>query len=261
MPRAAGIDFDGIVARYGVSPERLRSLVARASETGFPAPCSDERWDAEAVEAWMSDLVRASHIAVLLQLKREQTVTAYVAKPGYFVEPDEVEVTPAGYKRKRWTRVNVLAWDAGRSGRGNREPRSGRRPVPQEPAGVDMGQPTLSSREAAAVLGFADTASFASAHAQGRLRSLGDPIEPAETTGPPRPSRRWDTALVLAEAERRRAASEGHRARVGACLQALTDAAGEPVSAVVLQASDESGAPLAAWQSALAQARRQFKRP
>lgn len=259
MTRAVGIDFDGIVAAYGVSPERLRSIVTRASETGFPAPRSDERWDVEAVEAWMSDLVRASHIAVLLQLKREQTVTAYVAKPGYFPEPDELEVTPAGYKRKQWRRSVVLNWDAGRSGRGNRAPGRGRS-VPQDTAGVDVSQPTLTSREAAAVLGFADTASFASAHAQGRLDSLGEPIEPAEASGPPRPSRRWDTAAVLAEAERRRGASDGHRARVSICLRALEEAAGGPVSAVALQAGDESGAPLKQWQSALAQARRQSKR-
>jgi hypothetical protein len=255
VPRAAGIDFDGIVAKYGVSADRLRSIVARASETGFPAPGPDEHWDAEAVEAWMGDLVRASHIAVLLQLKREQTVTAYVAKPGYFPEPDQVEVTPAGYRRKQWRRVNVLAWDARRSGSGNPKGRT-RRSVPAEAGGVDVSQPTLSSREAAAVLGFADTTSFASAYAQNRLPSLGEPIEPTQASGPPRPSRRWDTALVLAEAERRR----GHGDRVDACLRALTQAAGGPVSAVKLQADDESGAPLAQWQSALSQARRQFKR-
>ena len=256
MP-GTGIDFDAIVTVYGVAPARLRSLVTRSAVTGFPAAGPDGQWSAEEVELWMGELVPASQIAGLLELKRAQTVFAYEQQPGYFVEPDLVETTNAGRKQRRWRRAKVLAWDAKRPGRGNPEPRKPRS-VAEVPADVDVSQATLSSSEAAAVLGYASISSFTSAHAQGQLPQLGEPGAPE--AGPGRPSRRWDTNLVLAEAARRRVTAAGHQARLEACLEALRAAGGAAVSAVALKEADQGDTTLAQWKSAMAQARRQFKR-
>lgn len=266
MARASAlIGFDDIVAAYRISPERLRRVTARHALTGFPVPLPDdsdsERWDREAVELWMSELVQAPQVAVLLDLKRAITVHTYAKKPGYFVGPDQVELTPGGLERKRWRRDRVLAWDATRMGRGNPNPR-GPRPLPpasSAEADVDTSQETVSTADAARLLGFANVSSFTSAYSQGFVSGIGEPAAPEATSGRGSRSRRWNTQLVLQEAERRRQVVAGRRARVTACLEALRASDGVPVSAVTLHQGDAAGGTLDEWKNALTQARRQFK--
>ncbi|MEY9873305.1 hypothetical protein ABH931_002787 [Streptacidiphilus sp. MAP12-33] len=266
MPNASAlIGFDDIMATYKVSPERLRQVMANHAVTGFPVLVQDGSggglWDREAVEVWMGELVQAPQVAGLLDLKRAITVHTYAKKPGYFIDPDQVELTPGGLERKRWRRDRVLAWDAARTGRGNPVP-IGPRPLPPEPeaeAGVDTSQETVTTAEAALLLGYANVSSFTSAYSQGLVRGLGEPTGPEAQSGRGGRSRRWDTQLVLQEAERRRGDVAGRRARVETCLAALRTADGSPVSAVALQQSDTAGGTLDEWKNALTQARRQFK--
>jgi predicted DNA-binding transcriptional regulator AlpA len=266
MPRASAlIGFDDIVDAYRVSPERLRRVTAQHALTGFPVPVRDggdgERWDREAVEVWMAELVQAPQVAVLLDLKRAITVHTYAKKPGYFVAPDQVELTPGGLERKRWRRDRVLAWDATRTGSGNPVPSGSRRlpPDPEAEAGIDTSQETLSTAEVALLLGYANVSSLTSAYSQGLVKGIGEPAPPEAQSGRGGRSRRWNTQLVLQEAERRRGEVAGRRARVEVCLNALRVADGGPVSAVALHRSDTSGGTLQDWKKALDLARRQFK--
>jgi hypothetical protein len=266
MPSASTlIGFDEIVAAYRVSPERLRQVMANHAMTGFPAVLRDgadgERWDREAVELWIGELVQAPQVAGLLDLKRTITVHTYAKKPGYFIEPDQVELTPGGLERKRWRRERVLAWDAARTGRGNPVPRGPRQlpPNPEADAGIDTSQETLSTAEVALLLGYANVSSFTSAYSQQLVKGIGAPAAPTAQSGRGSRSRRWDTQLVLQEAERRRGDVAGRRARVQACLETLRTAGGGAVSAVALHQRDTAGGTLDEWKNALTQARRQFK--
>ncbi|WP_160311187.1 hypothetical protein [Streptacidiphilus anmyonensis] len=240
-------------------------MTAQHALTGFPVPVladSDgERWGREAVEVWMAEPVQAPQVAVLLDLKRAITVHTYAKKPGYFIDPDQTELTPGGLERKRWRRDRILAWDATRTGSGN-PGTGGPRPLPPDPeteAGVDTSQETVSTADAARLLGFANVSSFTSAYSQGFVTGIGEPTAPEARSGRGSRSRRWDTQLVLQEAERRRQVVTGRRSRVTACLEALRASDGASVSAVTLHQGDTAGGTLDEWKNALTQARRQFK--
>ncbi|MFD0332211.1 hypothetical protein ACFQZC_38460 [Streptacidiphilus monticola] len=117
----------------------------------------------------------------------------------------------------------------------------------------------VDSAQAARMLGYSSTASFASAYAQGNLPELGEPVGVQESAGRGRASRSWSTAGVLAAAVRRRRDLELVQRRQDSCIKALEAANGGPVSAKDLFAADPEAGTLQQWKATLDAMRKQMR--
>ncbi|MZE80913.1 hypothetical protein [Streptomyces xinghaiensis] len=154
------------------------------------------------------ELLNASKAARCLGYKNANQVTTYLRDhPGYFPEPDSVEVlgTPENPRRRLgWLRVTLLTWVLTRPGKGRRKGSGrGTSALPQVPSEGDPGE-LLGASQAAALLGFTSVNSFSSSLAQGRLPLLCEPdaTEPNPRGGPPR--RKWTRRRLLEQAAARR---------------------------------------------------------
>jgi hypothetical protein len=200
-------------------------------------------------------LLSAPQVAKLLGLKSVITVHNYAKRPGgYFPEPDLVEETDGGRPRRKWRRATITTWDTGRKS-GNSQPNAkvtAPRP-PQRRQDVDEDE-TLTSGEAAQLLGYADTGSFTSAYGQGNLAGIGEPVGIGATGTARTPSRLWSKRTVLHEAQARRIRAEQLHERRRLCDETLL--ADRPLSATQLQAAHPELGTQAQWRSALNAARR-----
>jgi hypothetical protein len=201
------------------------------------------------------ELLAAPQVAKLLGLKSGITVHNYAKRPGgYFPAPDQVEETEQGRIRRRWKRSTITTWDQGRTA-GNHQPTARvtapRPPMPWQEVGEDE---SVTSGEAAAILGYADTGSFTSAYGQGNLEGLGDPVGPGATGTGGTPGRLWSKRRVLQEAEARwlRATQLQERRRL--CDENLLR--DRPLSVTKLHAEHPDLGTQAQWRSALNAARR-----
>jgi hypothetical protein len=201
------------------------------------------------------ELLSAPQVAKLLGLKSVITVHNYAKRPGgYFPEPDLVEETDGGRLRRQWKRSTITAWNAGRKG-GNSQPNA-KVTAPRPPRrwqDVDEDE-SVTSGEAALLLGYADTGSFTSAYGQGNLAGLGEPMGTGATGSARTPSRLWSTRAVLREAEARWIRAEQLQERRRLCDETLL--ADRPLSAAQLQAVHPDLGTQAQWRSALNAARR-----
>ncbi|WP_051942222.1 hypothetical protein [Streptacidiphilus rugosus] len=275
MSTDALLDASAAATRFGASVSRISEWHRDRATTGFPevADIDGRRrlWNAADLEAWFTrraatadgpdlgedpgELLGAPQVAALLGVK---SVHAYLARPGYFPEPDSTEHTER-YVKRFWRRETIVAWAARRPGRGNTKPKAPHStPVPNKPGSAGH-EALVDSAEAARLLGYASTASFASAFAQGNLGELGEPEGVREAPGRGRPSRLWSRARVEQSASRRRSEELVRRRREEACRAALQAAGGAPVSARTLFDADPEAGTLQQWKASLDGVRRQLK--
>lgn len=202
------------------------------------------------------ELLSASQVATLLGLKgpnRATTVLNYSKRPGYFPEPDTIETTPKGLLRRYWRRSTIAAWNDSRRAGNSKPNMKVTAPVPPL-QWQDVGEAeTVTSGEAASILGYADTGSFTSAYGQGNLAGLGEPVGTGATPTA-RSSRLWSKRRVLMEAEARYLRASHLRQRQRLCEENLRS--DQPVGAAKLHGAHPELGTREQWTSALKNARR-----
>ena len=285
------LDAVTTAARFGVSVPRISEWYRDRETTGYPEPVTPKgprrQWAEEDLERWFTarrsnpklealravgdpeDYLNTSEVAAMLGVK---SILPYLARPGYFPEADDTEVTKGGYVKRHWRRRTIVEWMANRRGRGNRGPKT-RHETPLPAAEGERGE-TVNSAEAARMLGYANTASFSSAYAQGHLEGLGDPVTLQRTSGRGRPSRLWPRQMVeqvahqrrLAEeaelklqGERKRLAEEAELRRRQVCRAALDSVGGAKVTAKALFEASSQGGSFVEWKFSLASVRKELR--
>ena len=130
-----------LAAAVGVAEATVRRWHFDRERTGHPeaaATVGRERlWNRERWLAWHQEhqqriadkftrpdpggdpdaLLDAGEVARLLGYASHRSVLAYLRRPGYFPDPDHVELLGSGACRRRWRRCSVLAWAADRGRR------------------------------------------------------------------------------------------------------------------------------------------------
>jgi hypothetical protein len=200
------------------------------------------------------ELLAAPQVAKLLGLKNGITVHNYAKRPGYFPAPDHTEVTANGRIHRKWKRSTITTWDEGRQA-GNHLPNT-KVSAPQPlMRWQDVGEDeTVTSGEAASILGYVDTGSFTSAYGQGNLAGLGEPVGTGVAGVTRAPSRLWSKRRVLQEAEARWVRATQLQERRLLCEENLRR--DRPLSDTKLHAEHPDLGTHAQWRSALKAARR-----
>ncbi|MER5402625.1 hypothetical protein [Streptomyces sp. NPDC002599] len=216
------LDTADIVSEFGTSKSRI-SEWSNNPASGFPAVAHTEGrkrfWPhtevaaffaqrapkkrvlpAAVLDADQDELLTKREVAKVLGYTRTSTIDAYFRdRPGYFPEPDEDVEGPM------WRRGTIVAWVAGRPGKGRRSSASGA-PGPALPAVSAEGDPDelLGTVEVASLFGYGSVASFSSALYQGRIPELPEPEVLEREEGSRGGARKkWRRAVVVAAARER----------------------------------------------------------
>ncbi|MFF4482947.1 hypothetical protein ACFY1A_38900 [Streptomyces sp. NPDC001520] len=283
------LDASQIHEEFGISPSRLSELLRDRETTGCPEP--DEvkgrrrRWKRETIAPFAKDykeskrqlsgadpthpllaqppdtLLSTSQVGKqILGHKSTSTLLGWlVDSPGYFPEPDVVETTAGGRKRRFWRVATIVKWLAERPGPGN--PLSKTR-IPEASVLLDEGDPEelIDPKQAAPILGYGSHLQLNRAIARGILPEL---MEADEVIRGRITTSRWKRRRIVELARARRQApssSELAERRLEAALEALRNAGPAAGTVTITQlAQDHPGHGSAVvWEASLADARRQL---
>ncbi|MGR3938444.1 hypothetical protein [Streptomyces sp. BRA346] len=282
------LDAHQIHEEFGISPSRLSELYRDRATTNCPEPDEKNgkrRWKrrtiapfVETYQASKQQLSRANPNHPLLAQPRDtllstsqvskqilghkstSTVLAWlVDSPGYFPDPDVVESTPGGRKRRKWRVDTIADWLADRPGPGNPLSKTG---TPKTSPPPEDGDPDelIDAKTAAPILGYSSHLQLNRAIARGILPELMEPDEviPGRVT-----TYRWKRARIVDLARARQEApssAELAERRLNAALEALRAAGSTPGSVTIthLAQTHPGHGSVIAWESSLAEAHRQL---
>ncbi|WP_413804314.1 hypothetical protein [Streptomyces sp. OE57] len=283
------LDAQQIRDEFGISPSRLSELLRDRETTECPEP--DEvngrrrRWKRRTIAPFAKEyreskrqlsgadpthsllaqppdtLLSTSQVGKqILGHKSTSTLLAWlVDSPGYFPEPDVVETTSGGRKRRFWRVATIVKWLAERPGPGNPLSKT-RTQTTSAPLGDGDPEELIDAKQAAPILGYGSHLQLNRAIARGILPEL---MEPDEVIRGRITTNRWKLRRVAALARARREApssSELAERRLDAALEALRTAGSAAGSVTIAQlAQDHPGhGSVVAWEASLAEARRQL---
>ncbi|MCW8101657.1 helix-turn-helix transcriptional regulator [Streptomyces tauricus] len=277
------LDSKQIHDEFGLSPSRLSELYTDRENTGCPEP--DEikgrlrRWKRgtigpfliayRAAKASQSSvrpsllagprdrLLSTSEVAKgMLGHKRTVTLLGWLHdRPGYFPEPDVVEITAGGRRRRFWYLGTVADWIAQRPGPGNTQSKA--HTPAAAPAEDGDPEELLDTKQAAPMLGYSSHLELNRAIARGILPELARPddlVRSDRGLTSNRYKRRRVVALALAR-QQVPTSSELAQRRMQAAMQALR-AASDP-DAVTIEALAEAHpghGSTAAWKKTIDEA-------
>ncbi|GAA2344809.1 hypothetical protein [Streptomyces violaceusniger] len=283
------LDAQQIRDEFGISPSRLSELLRDRETTGCPEPDEVEgrrrRWKRRTIAPFAKDykeskrqlsgadpahpllaqlpdtLLSTSQVGKqILGHKSTSTLLAWlVDSPGYFPEPDVVETTSGGRKRRFWQVATIVKWLAERPGPGN--PLSKARAT-KTSAPLDEGDPEelIDPKQAAPILGYGSHLQLNRAIARGILPEL---MEPDEVIQGRITTNRWKRRRIVDLARARREApssSELAERRLHAALEALRTAGSAAASVTIAQLAQAhpGHGSVVAWEASLAEARREL---
>ncbi|MGW2612907.1 helix-turn-helix transcriptional regulator [Streptomyces mirabilis] len=278
------LDAKRIHEEFGLSPSRLSELYRDRGTTGCPEPDEvkgrQRRWKRARIGSFLvayrnaktsqsgvrqsllegprDRLLSTSEVAKALGHKRTVTLLGWLQdKPGYFPEPDVVEETEGGRKRRQWQLGTILDWISQRPGPGNTESKT----RTQTAAPAENGDPEdlLDTKQAAPILGYSSHLELNRAIARGILPELADPDEAVRnergiTSNRYKRRRVVDLARARHEAP---SSTELAQRRLAAALDAQRTAADPNLVTVEALAQAHPGHGSAtAWRKSIDEARR-----